>query len=149
MVLVDTPVWSLLLRRPASPDSDPCKREIEALIERDSVVLIGPIRQEVLSGIRDPHHFETIREKLRSFGEGQIQAVDYETAASYYNICRAKGIQGSHVDFLLCAWAVRNRCAIFTTDQDFPLYSRHLPIKLHPLPACSSRFASKRNPFIS
>ncbi len=48
-----------------------------------------------------------------------------------FNLCRSHGINGSHVDMLLCALAHRNGVPIFTTDGDFPDYARHLPIHLH------------------
>ncbi len=61
----------------------------------------------------------------------QIIDADYEFAAEYSNICRREGIQGSHVDFLICAVASRLKMAIYTSDQDFTFYSQHLPISLY------------------
>ena len=48
-VLVDTPVWSLALRRGA-PQDGPEVRELRALLVEGRVVMMGPIRQELLSG---------------------------------------------------------------------------------------------------
>ena len=45
---------------------------------------------------------------------------------------RAKGIQGSNADFLLCAVAERHRLPILTTDEDFLEFARVLPVSLHP-----------------
>ena len=56
---------------------------------------------------------------------------DYERAAELFNLCRAKGVQGSNTDFLICAVAERNNCNLFTTDKDFQLYSKYIPVKLH------------------
>jgi predicted nucleic acid-binding protein len=56
---------------------------------------------------------------------------DYEEAASYYNRCRSKGIQGSSTDYLICAIATRHDLAIFTDDRDFGRYSKLLPIRLY------------------
>jgi predicted nucleic acid-binding protein len=56
---------------------------------------------------------------------------DYDEAASFFNRCREKGIQGSNTDFLICAVAVRNDFAIFTADKDFVLFQKVLPIALH------------------
>jgi len=44
---------------------------------------------------------------------------------------RSHGVQGSNVDFLICAAAYSYRTAIFTTDNDFRHFARHLPIKLY------------------
>jgi predicted nucleic acid-binding protein len=54
------------------------------------------------------------------------------TAAQFFNVCRAKGIQGSNTDFLICAVAIRNKLAVFSTDRDFAHFSKHLPIEIYP-----------------
>jgi hypothetical protein len=93
--------------------------------------LIGAIRQELLSGIRDFRQFEALRQTLRGFPDVAMQKTDYEGGAEFSNRCRARGIQGSHVDFLLCAVAVRRSMSIFSADQDFKAFEQVLPIKLH------------------
>ena len=101
------------------------------MIDTKSAFLIGPIRQELLSGIRDARQFEGVRERLRGFPDVEIEVTDYESGADFYNRCRAVGIQGSHIDFLICAVAVRRAMSIFTTDRDFISFERVLPIRLH------------------
>ncbi|HEX3729223.1 MAG TPA: PIN domain-containing protein [Opitutaceae bacterium] len=133
-VLPDTPVWSLAFRR-TEEGTDPCRAELAALVGQGAVELIGPIRQELLSGIREPKQFEQLRDRLRSFPDLPLGAEDFEQAADFSNRCRSKGVQGSAVDFLICAVAVRRDLAIFTTDRDFLGYRRHLPIRLHASPA--------------
>ncbi len=103
------------------------------LLNHGVVEIIGPIRQELLSGIREQSQFERVREHLRKFPDLQITTDDYEEAASFYNRCRSKGIQGSATDFLICAVATRNDLVIFTDDRDFVNYSKVLPIRLYPL----------------
>ncbi len=137
-VLIDTPIWSLALRRQPDRLAAAERRLVSAwakLIRDRKVMLIGPIRQEILSGVRDETVFDRLREHLRAFEDPSLEADDYEQAARYSNACRAKGVAGSAVDFLLCAVAVRRGAAIFTTDADFTYYARHLPIRLHRPPA--------------
>jgi predicted nucleic acid-binding protein len=93
--------------------------------------MIGPIRQEILSGIRDPAQFKRLQERLASFPDLPIVTEDYVTAASYFNLSRAKGIQGSNTDFLICAVAVRNQCEVFTVDRDFQKFAKYIPLVLH------------------
>jgi len=130
MVLVDTCIWSLALRRRERTD-DPEVRELETLIRDGRVQLIGPIRQEILSGIARKAQFDRIRLSLAAFTDLLIEAEDYELAASYYNLCRSKGIQGSNTDFLICAVGARHQHEIYTTDADFERFARCLPIVLH------------------
>lgn len=56
---------------------------------------------------------------------------DHVLAASFSNRCRRLGVQGSLVDYLICAIAVREAMPIFTTDRDFELFEQHVPITLH------------------
>jgi predicted nucleic acid-binding protein len=131
-VLVDTTIWSLALRRRRIGSKERLLvDELTELVGEVRAVLIGPIRQEVLSGIPDPAQFETVRSRLSDFEDLPIETLDYEEAARAFNACRGKGIQGSHVDFLICAVATRRSAAIFTTDRDFSRYARHLDLDLH------------------
>ncbi len=129
-VLVDTSVWSLALRRGRQSKSAPAL-ELRNLISDGRVKMIGPIRQEILSGIRHEAQFRELEARLAAFPDLPITTEDHVTAARFFNVCRSKGIQGSNTDFLICAVAVRHRLAIFTTDKDFASYARHLPIVLH------------------
>ncbi len=129
-VLVDTCVWSQLLRK-AADRNDPIALELNELIQEYRVQMIGPIRQEILSGIKSQKQFRLLRDHLRSFSDLEINTQEYETAAQMSNQCRRKGIQGSHTDFLICAVAKRYELAIFTLDGDFEFYKNHIPIKLY------------------
>jgi predicted nucleic acid-binding protein len=105
--------------------------ELAALIADGRVAMIGAIRQELLSGIKDHAHFERLRDPLGAFPDIEIRSNDYEEAASFYNLCRTKGIHGSNTDFLICAVAVRNEFLIFTKDADFVHFAKVLPITLY------------------
>jgi hypothetical protein len=129
-VLVDTSIWSLALRR-GKPKSAAPVRELRSLISDHRVHIIGPIRQELLSGIREEVQFRRLENRLAAFPDLPIQTEDYIAAARFFNFCRARGIQGSNTDFLICAVAVRFRLAIYTIDDDFALYAKHIPIALH------------------
>ena len=129
-VLVDTSVWSLALRR-TRRQADGRVDELAQLIEEGRAVLIGPVRQELLSGIRNPAQFHQLRDRLRAFPNLAIGTPDYEGAAAFFNRCRARGIQGSNTDFLICALAVRRGMSIFTTDDDFAAFTTVLPLHLH------------------
>jgi predicted nucleic acid-binding protein len=128
-VVVDTSVWSLALRR-RSPVPSPHTLLLTDLIQDGRALLLGLVRQELLSGIRHPEQFNRLREQLRSFPDGQFETEDFETAASFFNLCMSNGIQGSMIDFLICAFASRRHYQIFTSDPDFDHYSEVLPISL-------------------
>ena len=105
--------------------------ELASLIADGRVAMIGAIRQELLSGIKENAHFERLRDHLRAFSDIEILSSDHEEAASFYNLCRARGIQGSNTDFLICAVAARNGFSIFTIDGDFAHFAKVLPVALY------------------
>ena len=129
-VIVDTCIWSLALRR-NTPTFNSLVDELKELISEVRVQLIGPIRQELLSGIKSKKQFRSLKDHLSAFPDLILESEDFELAAEYYNTSRAKGIQGSNTDFLICALAHRYGMPIFTTDKDFKQYQSVLPIKLH------------------
>jgi len=135
-VLVDTSVWSIALRRRKQKLSSSLGdyfiiEELKELIKEMRVVIIGLIRQEILSGISDRSHFIKLRNYLRSFQDLPIDSNAYERAAEFYNLCRRKGIQGSHIDFLICSIAETHNLSIFTTDNDFINYAKLLHISIY------------------
>ena len=129
-VLVDTCVWSLALRRKKSVQ-DAVVKELAELISEGRAQLIGPIRQELLSGIKNQKQYDALKDVLRAFPDLPLQADDYECAAEFFTKCRQDGIQGSNTDFLICAAAYRRGMAIFTVDQDFTLFGEYLPLTLY------------------
>lgn len=130
-VIVDTSVWSLALRRNTPNDVISIVNKLRNLITDGRVVLLGVIRQEVLSGIRYQEQFIRLREYLRAFSDLQLTTEDYELAAEFFNTCRSHGVQGSNTDFLICAVAHHRGYSIFTTDKDFDNFRLYIPVVLY------------------
>jgi predicted nucleic acid-binding protein len=130
-VIVDTSVWSLALRRNPPSDGMTSINTLRDLIMEGQVVLLGAIRQEVLSGIRYTEQFTRLRDYLRAFPDLILTTDDYELAADFFNTCRRHGIQGSNTDFLICAVAHHRSYSIFTTDKDFENFQSYIPVTLY------------------
>lgn len=128
-VIVDTSIWSLALRRKRGENYSEINKLVK-LIDNFHVIMLGEIRQEILSGIKLEEQFGLLQNYLRAFPNFDVSANDFETAANYFNICRKRGIQGSNTDFLICAVAVNHQFKIFTNDNDFKLYKKIIPIQL-------------------
>jgi len=92
-VIIDTSVWSLALRRKQSSQESPEVLTLRELIIDNKVALLGAIRQEILSGIREAEQFARLRDYLRAFPDIDLKIEDYEMAAEFYNTCRSNGIQ--------------------------------------------------------
>ena len=133
-VLVDTSVWSIALRR-KNPGQEllPYIDELTELVNDIRVVMIGAIRQELLSGIASLDQFKKLRSYLASFPDLALGTVDYELAAELFNCCRQQGVQGSHIDFLITAVAINNNLPVFTLDRDFHHYAQHTDLVLYSL----------------
>ena len=129
-ILVDTSVWSLALRRRRLIEA-PEIAELAELVREGRVSLLGPVRQELLSGITEEKQYAVLRDHLRAFPDVELDPGDYEDAAVFFNRCRSRGVQGSNTDFLICATAARRQLGILTTDADFRHFAKLLPIHLH------------------
>jgi predicted nucleic acid-binding protein len=131
-VIVDTSVWSLAFRRRKvvkTPEVD----ALMHLVEQGQVVLLGPVRQEVLSGIKHQDQFERLRERLAAFPDLGLTTRDFETAAELCNLCITKGVQAAHTDFLIAAAAVIRGYAVLSADRDFENIARIIPVRTYEL----------------
>jgi predicted nucleic acid-binding protein len=137
-VLVDTSVWSLAFRRHAQDDKG-FVEELRELIVESRACLLGVIRQELLSGMTHKEQFQKLKDRLRAFDDIAVQSEDHELAAEIFNTCRKKGIQGSTIDFLICAVAHRRKIALFTSDKDFLHYAKCVELVLHKPRTITSR----------
>lgn len=130
-VIVDTCIWSKALRRTSNfLQNEKIVQELSNLISDSRVQMLGLIRQELLSGISSVDQFRKLKKYLSDFQDLQIHTEDYELAAEYFNKCRSKGIQGSLVDFLICAISTNYQFPIFTDDKDFKSYAKIVPISI-------------------
>lgn len=130
-VIVDTSIWSLVLRKKELTEDEIKLRDfLIFLIQNSLVIMIGEIRQETLSGISDYNKFQQLKEALHSFSDFEISTEDFETAAEFFNLCRSHGIQGSHTDFLICSVAKNHNFSILTLDNDFKGYAKYIDLDL-------------------
>ncbi|MBU0560264.1 MAG: PIN domain-containing protein [Bacteroidetes bacterium] len=128
--LVDTSIWSLALRKDGQ-GHEPVTDLLVELVDKKQVVLCGPVRQELLSGIKLHEQFRLLKSRLRHFKDLPITTEDYELAAQFFNLCRSKGVQASNIDFLLCSLAANNNLLLLTADQDFLRIEKHIKVRVH------------------
>ncbi len=100
-----------------SPEEVSIRASLTEAVENDRVVIIGPIRQEVLSGIKDQAQFAKLRAALAAFHDVPLTTVHYEEAARLFNLCRSRGVECGAIDILICAIAAQMRWSILTNDQ--------------------------------
>jgi predicted nucleic acid-binding protein len=121
-LLVDTCVWSLALRRKnglsLSPDEQRLKAQLVQAIQDGRVAMLGLLRQEILSGIKEKAQFDRVKAALDPYLDEPINTADHEYAARAYNECRNQGVEPGTVDILICAVAVRRGWEVLSSDGD-------------------------------
>ena len=136
-VLVDTSVWSLMLRRNPStlnPSEKQIVRALQDLVHDGRAVLIGAIRQELLSGIRHDDQFHALKNKLSVFDDSEVTTADYENAAVAANRCMTAGIPTTSIDVFICAMALSRQWPIFTSDRGFAQFQKVLKFQMYSRP---------------
>ena len=129
-IVVDTSVWSHALRR-RKPGGDPQSEKLASAIKQaQPIALLGVILQEILQGIRNPGDFEKVRAHLEVFPLIGLEREDFVAAAELRNLCAARGVQASTIDFQIAAACARHDCALLTNDQDFERISQCCPLQL-------------------
>jgi len=118
MLLVDTSVWSLALRRDHPRRNRHVRRFQEALVDGD-VVLTGVVLQEVLQGLVEGPTKDRLVAELTKLSLLVPSRDDHLLAAEIFTTCRRNGVQMATVDALLAALCVRRDLVLLSTDKDF------------------------------
>jgi len=129
-VLVDTSVWSLAFRRDTPPDTPEMKTLLRCLERQDILFTTGIILQELLQGFRGPKQRERLIEQFFNLPLIVPDLTDHIAAAELQTTCRQKGVQVGTIDALLAQLAMANKLELLTSDRDFTLISRHLPLRI-------------------
>ncbi|MFB3136648.1 MAG: PIN domain-containing protein [Nitrospirales bacterium] len=125
-LVVDTSVWSLVLRRPQVEEANQFVRTFHAALEKgDGIFLIGSILQELLDGVRSSRDFDRLLKLLEPFPLLDIHRQTHVAAARLRNHCRAKGVHASPIDFLIAATCCENGFPLLTADRDFTHIAKH------------------------
>lgn len=137
MIVVDTSVWSLALRRPSGTGATPhAARLLRTLVEDGQPVWMpGIVKQELLSGIRHEAQFDRLLRVLEPFQNLLAIDADHVRAAQVANSCRANGVQVGAVDALIVAMTLRLDGILLTTDRDYQDIHTHCPFNLQWLPS--------------
>jgi predicted nucleic acid-binding protein len=129
VLLVDTSVWSLALRRDHPPRNRHVRRFREALVEGE-VLLTGVVLQELLQGLVDGPTKDRLVLELSKLSLLAPSRDDHALAAELFTTCRRRGVQLGTVDALLAALCVRRNLELLTTDKDFRHASRFIDLEI-------------------
>ena len=130
MLFVDTSVWSLALRRDASPEGPQVRRLREALSGGEAVHTTGIVLQELLQGYRGPRARAQVVERFATLPLIVPARDDHIDAAALRNTCRRHGMQVGTIDALLAQLCIRHDLVMLTTDRDFSHIAEWTPLQL-------------------
>lgn len=125
-LVVDTSVWSVVLRRPQVNEDDPYVRAFRWHLESgDGLFLIGNILQELLDGLRSTKQFDRLLALLDPYPLLELDRETYAAAARLQSACRIKGVNAGPIDFLIAAACCQHGFPLLTADKDFSRIAKH------------------------
>jgi predicted nucleic acid-binding protein len=130
MLLVDTSVWSLALRRDVVIAQPEVLYLEQALVGSQTVVTTGLVLQELLQGFSGPKARAQIIDRFSMLPLVQPDRQDHVDAASLRTACRRGGVQIGTIDALLAQLCIRHQLTLLTTDQDFAHAARHCRLRI-------------------
>ena len=129
MILVDTSVWSLFLRRDGAEGAH-IRRLHFALQSGEEIFTTGLILQELLQGFSGPKNRSVIIDFFRDLPLIAPSRGDHLEAAELRNKARRGGIQVATIDALIAQLAIRHRLLLLTNDTDFLHLSKITNLKI-------------------
>ena len=130
MLLVDTSVWSLALRRDIAAMQPEVRHLQQALLGEQTVVTTGLVLQELLQGFSGPKARGQIIDCFSSLPLVQPDRQDHVDAAALRTKCRQGGVQIGTIDALLAQLCIRHQLTLLATDQDFAHAARHCQLRI-------------------
>ena len=125
-LVVDTSVWSLVLRRPRVDDANTHVQAFRAYLESNNgLFLLGNILQELLDGLRSSRQVDRLVQLLEPFPLLDLDRSTYIAAARLRTACREKGVLAGPIDFLIAAACCQYGYPLLTADRDFSRIAKH------------------------
>jgi len=115
VVIADTSVWIPFFNQPESLE----KREIDALIDADGLVLVGVVLAELLQGCRTPKEADTILSKLAGLRFRETDFSTWKRTGELSASLRRKGITLPLSDLIIAALALEHHCQVYALDPHF------------------------------
>lgn len=129
-LLVDTSVWSLLLRRDSPPNLPEVIALRRALSGDELVATTGVVVQELLHGFVSASAQAAIKETFGVLEYLPPTLDDHVEAAGIRNQLRSSGIQLGAIDALIAQLAIAGGHTLLTTDKDFHLTAGHVGLQV-------------------
>ena len=124
MVVADTSVWIPFFNEPDSEE----KRELDALIDADRLVMVGVVLAELIQGCRTAKEAETTTSHLAGLRFIETAFSTWRRAGEISFGLRRRGVTVPLLDLVVAALALEHHLDVYTLDPHFkevpglPLY---------------------------
>ncbi len=118
LVLIDTSVWILALRRSPPPA---VKDEVAHLLVENRVAISPMIRLELLGGTRSSSEFDRLKSRLSALHEIPADGANWDLATRLSFDLRQRGRVVPYTDVLIAAAAMVGGCLLLHADRHFDL----------------------------
>lgn len=126
MILVDTSIWSAVLRHRRGAHAER-GRELLAAVAAAGLAIPGVALQELLSGVRHPEQFARLKKELLTIPVLAATVPDHLAAAELSNRCADAGIAAGPAECLIAVQAAANGMLLLAFDGDFRHMAPHCP----------------------
>lgn len=129
-VVVDTSVWVELIR----DKTGRVGRAIEQAARSQPMLMLAPVRMELLQGCRGPAQWSAMLARLSSFATVYPSDATWDASARiYFDLRQAGHTIRSVVDCLIGTIAVENSLLLIHDDRDFEAIAQVCPLNHHRL----------------
>lgn len=124
MIVVDTSTWIDWIRGGQADNTI----KLEALIDKDTILVGDIVLFEVLQGARDDLHAKKLERTLARYRSADmLERRIAIIAAGHYRLLRAKGITiRSAADLIIGTYCIENGHTLLHNDRDFAPMVEHL-----------------------
>jgi predicted nucleic acid-binding protein len=130
IVLIDTSVWILALRKSPSPV---VKDEVEHLLAENRVAIAPMIRLEILGGTKSVDEFNRLKSRLDALHQIPANEANWELATQLSFKLRQKGKVIPYTDILIGAAAIISSCLLLHADRHFDLMAEDTDLNVRSL----------------
>ncbi len=115
MVVADTSVWIPFFNEPDSEE----KRELDALIDADRLVMVGVVLAELIQGCRAAKEAETVTSRLAGLRFIETAFPTWRRAGEISFGLRRRGVTVPLSDLVIAALALEHHLDVYTVDPHF------------------------------
>jgi predicted nucleic acid-binding protein len=115
MIVIDTSVWVQGFRVSAALE----RSEVDRLLARDEVAMVGVVMAEVLQGARNPEEFEELRTWLMALPYLEETRQTWVRVGDLSYQLRQRGLAVGVLDLVIATLALEHGCAVYSLDEHF------------------------------